>query len=94
MKADDFDGLACGCGDDTQAIICVMPATTKPSEAGVLKVSGFMPGTFNLTRMDTVTGKRDSIEAQTGSDGTLTVPYGGHGCDFAMAMVRSGDATI
>lgn len=92
LQAHDFDGLACGCGDDVQAIICLMATNAQCGQAGVLEVTGFRPGSFKVTQMNTVTGEQETSLVQTRQDGTLTVLTGGGGRDVALALVRTGDA--
>lgn len=91
LTAHDFDGLACGCGDGAQAIICLMPTNAQCGHACVLEISGLQPGSFAVTQMNTVTGEQETTQVLTRQDGTLTVLAGGNGRDVALALVRTGD---
>lgn len=96
LRTASYDGLACGCGDDTQAIICLMPAPTKQRHdpnlvPDLLDLTGFRPGSFSVTQMDTVTGNRETSHVESRPDGTLTIDVGERRHDLALALVRTGD---
>lgn len=92
LRAKSFDGLACGCGDDTQAIIFLMPAGANSAcDPCVITTAGLRPGRFSITQIDTVTGARTVSMAETRPTGMLafTITTANH--DLAMAIVRTGD---
>ncbi len=91
LIAHDFAGLACGCGDDRQAVICLMPAASQAGRPAALEVAGLEPGDYDVTQMNTVTGERETSQVHTRQDGTLVVLAGGAGQDVALALVRARD---
>ncbi|MEQ5787899.1 hypothetical protein J3454_08350 [Erythrobacter sp. NFXS35] len=88
LMAHDFIGLACGCGDETQAVVCLMAAPEQGGKPAALEVSGLEPGSYKVTHVNTVTGERESSQVHTRQDGTLMVLAGAAGQDVALALVR------
>lgn len=85
LAVHDFAGLACGCGDGRQAIVCLM-AEEGHTLAGRIELTGLEPGCYSVTRVDTVTGSRENFTAPTREDGTLVLPTGGGEHDPAFAI--------
>ncbi|MBI1402499.1 MAG: hypothetical protein GC147_04735 [Porphyrobacter sp.] len=89
LEVHEFAGLACGCGDDRQAVICLMARAEQGGRACTLEIAGFVPGTYDVTQMNTVTGVQETTRVHTRQDGTLVVLAGAGGPDTALAVVRA-----
>jgi mannan endo-1,4-beta-mannosidase len=89
LKAHEFDGLACGCGDAQQAIVVLMANRAQCGHATALDLKGLEPGIYSVCQMNTLTGEVESAQVQTMQDGTLTVLAGGTGQDVALAITRT-----
>lgn len=86
-----FAGLACGCGDAAQAVICLMATSAQCGKASMLEVTGLEPGSYRVTQINTITGERQTSQISTRQDGTLVLLIGGAWQDTALALVRTGD---
>jgi len=87
----DFSGLASGCGDREQAIICLMASETHCGKANRIELHGLSPGCYNVSQIDTVTGARETSQVHTRQDGTLLMLAMGGGHDIALAITISTD---
>jgi hypothetical protein len=92
LQTHGFDGLACGCGDDAQAIICLMASNAHCGKASMVEVTGLEPGSYRVTQMNTITGEQETSQIHTRQDGTLVLLVGGAGQDAALALVRIGES--
>lgn len=91
LSARSFDGLVLGCGDDAQAIVCLMGSRAQCGHGCAVDIAGLLPGIYTVTQMNMVTGEQETSQLQTTADGTLTVLAGSGAPDIALAVVRSGD---
>lgn len=91
LTVHDFSGLAHGCGDGRQAIICLMPGEKQDSIVSRLEIAGLDPGCYEVTRVNTVTGAREASAVHTRQDGTLVVLAVGGGHDIALAITKAPD---
>jgi hypothetical protein len=80
-----------GCGDSTQAILCLMRSRAHCGQACALEISELEPGVYSVTEMRTTTGEQETSRLQTMAGGTLAVLAGGGAQDVALALVRVGD---
>lgn len=86
LTVHDFDGLAIGCGDARQAIVCLMSGEMQDSIASSLEIGGLEAGCYAVTQVNTVTGRRETSAVHTRQDGTLVVLAVGGGHDIALAI--------
>jgi hypothetical protein len=86
-----FDGLACGCGDETQAIICLMATSAHCGKVVPVELTGLQPGSYRVAQVNTVTGAQEDSQMHTRQDGTLVMLAGGAGQDVALAVIRTGE---
>ena len=91
LTVHDFAGLAVGCGDGRQAIVCLMRGGMQDSIASHVEITGLEPGCYSITRVDTVTGRRETSAVHTRQDGTLVVLAVGGAHDIALAITRAPD---
>lgn len=91
LEVHDFAGLACGCGDTRQAIVCLMPDEKQDSIVGHVEISGLEPGCYSVTQVNTVTGARETRTVHTRQDGSLVVLAVGGAHDIALAITRAPD---
>ena len=89
LTAPGFDGLATGCGDCAQAIVCLMPGPRHCGTAATVAISGLDPGVYGVTQVNTLTGVAESSHLQTTHDGVLNILAGTAAQDTALAIVRS-----
>ncbi len=92
LAVHDFDGLVSGCGDAHQAIICLMPGERQDSIASTIEITGLAPGCYGVTKVNTVTGARETSAVHTRQDGSLVVLAVGGGHDIALAITPAPDA--
>ncbi len=86
LSVNDFAGLVCGCGDDRQAIVALMPNEGDGCTARHLDITGLEPGCYDVTQVNTVTGSREASQIHTHQDGTLVVLTIGGGQDLVLAI--------
>jgi mannan endo-1,4-beta-mannosidase len=86
LQVHDFAGLAIGCGDAHQAILCLMRGEMEDAIVSRVEIAGMEPGRYTVTRADTVTGARETSTVHTRQDGTLVVLAVGGGHDIALAI--------
>lgn len=89
LTVHDFDGLATGCGDARQAVLCLLPGRAHCSNGTAVTIAGFEPGIYAVTQVSTITGARDFAQLQTTQGGELTVLVQGSGQDMAVAIARA-----
>jgi mannan endo-1,4-beta-mannosidase len=86
LQVHEFAGLAAGCGDRHQAVICLMANEAHCGKASRIELHGLEPGCYNVTQIHTVTGERETSQIHTRHDGTLMVLTLGAGQDIALAI--------
>lgn len=91
LAVDRFDGLACGCGDDRQAVIALLASDAQCGKPASITIAGLAPGCYAVTCFDTVTGESDTSRIHTRQDGTLVVLAVGAGQDVALAIRPAPD---
>lgn len=87
----DFSGLAIGCGDRQQAIVCLMASDQDCGKARWAEIHDLAPGCYNVSQMNTVTGVCETSQVHTRHDGTLVVLIHGTGQDIVLAVTPSPD---
>lgn len=92
LSVNDFDGLATGCGDARQVVLCLMPSRAQCGKACTIDISGFEPGVYSVTQVNTLTGSHEASQLQTTQDGQLTVLVHTGGQDMALAIVCADPA--
>jgi len=86
LAVHEFAGLAVGCGDARQAIVCLLPDEMQDGISGRVEIAGLDPGCYSITKVNTVTGAREMSTVHTRQDGTLVVLVVGGGHDIALAI--------
>lgn len=86
LKVHGLAGLACGCGDNRQAVVCLMADEAHATTANPVEITGLDPGCYSVSQINTVTGAREQSVAQTRQDGTLVLLVVGGGHDVALAI--------
>jgi mannan endo-1,4-beta-mannosidase len=86
-----FNGLAAGCGDREQAIVCLMASEAHCGKASRVEVHDLSPGCYDVSQINTVTGERETSQMRTRQDGTLVVLAMGGGQDIALAITRTAE---
>lgn len=82
----EFAGLATGCGDGHQAIVCLMASESHCGKASRVELHGLAPGCYDVTQVNTVTGERETSQIHTRQDGTLMVLAVGTVQDITLAI--------
>lgn len=86
LSVHEFAGLAAGCGDRHQAIVCLMGSEIHCGKATCVEIRDLEPGCYDVTQVNTVTGEREAIQIHTRQDGTLVVVTIGSTQDIALAI--------
>lgn len=89
LTVHDFRGFAVGCGDDTQAVICLMPDHRSCGGAVALEIAGLEPGVYCVTQFNVQTGESDASHLQTTLQGNLAVLVSAGAQDMALAVVKA-----
>lgn len=91
LAVHDFAGLACGCGDDAQAVIALMASERDGGVPRQLDLAGLVPGCYDVTQVNTVTGAREHCQVHTRQEGTLVVLTMAGAQDIAVAVTPAPD---
>jgi mannan endo-1,4-beta-mannosidase len=86
LRVHDFAGLACGCGDDAQAVIALMASESDGGNARHLEIAGLEAGCYDVMQVNTVTGVREVCQVHTRQDGSLVVLTMAGALDIALAI--------
>jgi mannan endo-1,4-beta-mannosidase len=89
LTVHDFKGFAVGCGDDTQALVCLMPDQRACGAAVALEIAGLRPGVYGVTQFNPLTGESETGQLQTTLNGDLAVLVSSGAKDIVLAVVRS-----
>jgi len=88
LTVHDFKGLVTGCGDDRQAVICLMPDQRASSAAVTLEIAGLDPGVYCVTQFNPLTGACEAGQLQTTQNSDLEVLVSSGAQDMALAVAR------
>ena len=89
LTVHEFAGLAAGCGDQDQALVCLMADDRHCGKASRVEIRDLTPGCYCVTQINTVTGERETSHVHTRQDGTVLVLAMVAGQDIALAITPS-----